>query len=169
MTGERIPRIDKIDMLCTYLNCSRVDIMEEFTGVQKAINMVKIPVLGYISAGIPSEMIEDILDYEEIDANMLNGGEEYFALKIKGNSMSPRIEDGDVVIVRKQSVAETGDTVIVAVNGEEGTCKRIKKYRDGIEIIPTNPSYKTRFFTNEDIENVPVVILGKVVELRAKF
>ena len=65
--------------------------------------------------------------------------------------------------------AETGDVVIVTINGDEATCKRLKKYRDGIELIANNPSYDTLFFDNEEIQAKPVRIIGKVVELRGKF
>ena len=76
---------------------------------------------------------------------------------------------GDVVIVRQQEDAESGDIVIVSINGTDATCKRLRKYRDGIESISTNPSYEPIFFSNEDIAKQPIKILGKVIELRAKF
>lgn len=129
---------------------------------------VRIPVFGKVAAGVPLEMITEILDWEEIPAALAKGGE-YFALKISGQSMEPKISDGDVVIIRRQPDAETGDIVIATVNGEAATCKRLKKYRDGVELIPLNPAYKPLFFTNEEIKEKPVEILGRVVELRAKF
>lgn len=129
---------------------------------------VRIPVLGRIAAGIPLEMIEDIVDWEEIDAKTAKQGE-IFALQIKGNSMEPRIVDGDVVILHKQEDAESGDIVIATVNGDEATCKRLRKYKDGIELIPNNPAYAPMFFTNQEIINKPVNIIGKVIELRGKF
>lgn len=83
--------------------------------------------------------------------------------------MEPRMCDGDVVIVKKQDIAESGDIVIAMVNGDEATCKRLRKYKDGIELISNNPSYNPIFFTNEEIITKPVRIIGKVVELRGKF
>jgi repressor LexA len=94
---------------------------------------------------------------------------EFFGLQIKGDSMEPKISDGDVVIVRQQNDAESGDIVIATINGDEATCKRIRKYRDGIELVSNNPCYEPMFFSNEEIENKPVRIIGRVVELRAKF
>lgn len=132
------------------------------------VEAVRIPVFGRVAAGVPLEMITEILDWEEIPVSMAKGGE-YFALKIAGQSMEPKISDGDVVIIRKQPDAETGDIVIATVNGEAATCKRLKKYRDGVELIPLNPAYQPLFFTNEEIKEKPVTILGRVVELRAKF
>lgn len=129
---------------------------------------VVINVYGRVAAGIPLEMIEDIIDTEEISEEMAKTGE-FFGLQIHGDSMEPRMADGDVVIVRRQDDAETGDTVIATVNGTDATCKRLKKYRDGIELIATNPSYQPMFYSNEEIESKPVRIIGRVVELRAKF
>ena len=129
---------------------------------------LQIPVLGTVAAGIPISAVEDILDYEEIPLSWKSQGE-FFALKIKGDSMEPRMESGDVVIVKQQSDANSGDTVIVLVNGDDATCKRLQKTDNGIMLVSTNPKYPPMFFTNEEILTKPVVILGKVVELRSKF
>lgn len=132
-------------------------------------NEIKIPVLGYVAAGIPIEAITDILDYEEIDPSMIKDGSEYFALKIKGDSMEPKISNGDVVIVRKQEDCDSGQIAIVCVNGDQATCKKILKQSTGIMLVPFNPAYETVFYSNEDISEIPITILGRVVELRAKF
>lgn len=135
---------------------------------KKKVKGVPIPVLGRVAAGIPIDAIEDIIDIEEITEEMAATGE-FFGLKIKGDSMIPDIHDGDVVIVRQQDDAENGDTVIATVNGDEATCKRLRKYRNGIDLISNNPTYPPMEFTNEEIIQKPVCIIGKVVELRRKF
>lgn len=129
---------------------------------------VSIKVLGRVAAGIPIDAIEDIIDTEEITEELARTGE-FFGLQIHGDSMEPRMCEGDIVIVRKQDDAESGDIVIAMVNGDDATCKRLRKYRDGIELISNNPSYDPMFFNNEEIEKKPVKIIGKVVELRGKF
>lgn len=136
-----------------------------FNSLSKGIT---INVLGRVAAGIPIEAIEDIIDQEEISEEMARTGT-FFGLQIHGDSMEPRIMDGDVVIVRKQNDAESGEIVIATVNGDEATCKRLRKYRDGIELVANNPTYKPLFYSNEEIINKPVQIIGRVVELRAKF
>ena len=83
--------------------------------------------------------------------------------------MIPNICDGDIVIVRQQEDAETGDIVIATVNGTDATCKRLRKYKDGIELIANNPSYDPMDFSTQEIIEKPVRIIGKVVELRRKF
>ena len=129
---------------------------------------VVINVLGRVAAGIPIEAVTDIIDTEEITESLARTGE-FFGLQIKGDSMEPKFSEGDTVIVRQQDDAESGDIIIATINGDEATCKRLRKYRDGIELISNNPSYEPMFFSNDDIINKPVKIIGRVVELRAKF
>ena len=77
--------------------------------------------------------------------------------------------EGDVVIVRQQDDAESGDVVIALINGDDAVCKRLRKYKEGIALLSNNPSYEPMYFSNEEIEKKPVRIIGKVVELRGKF
>lgn len=127
-----------------------------------------IPVLGKVQAGVPVEAIQDIIDYEDI-SNISKDPSEYFALQVKGQSMEPKFSEGDVVIVKKQDIAEDGDIVIAMVNGDEATIKKLKKRADGIVLLPLNQQFDMMYYTADDIEKLPVRILGKVVELRAKF
>ncbi|MCI5658652.1 MAG: helix-turn-helix domain-containing protein [Megasphaera elsdenii] len=130
---------------------------------------VRIPVLGRVVAGIPIEAVEEILDYEEITPELAATGE-FFALKIRGHSMEPRMMEGDVVIVRRQDDVDSGDVAIVLVNGDEATVKRVKKQPEGITLIATNTSvYEPHFYSNKEIAELPVRILGRVVELRGKM
>lgn len=125
---------------------------------------IRIPVLGRVAAGIPIEAIEEIIDYEEVDGNTTAPGE-LFGLLIKGNSMAPRICDRDVVIVRKQEAADSGDIVIATINGDDAVCKRLLIYGKTILLRSNNPEY-------EDIDvtgRTDFHIIGKVVELRGKF
>ena len=128
----------------------------------------RIPVLGDVAAGIPIEAITDIVDYEEIDAALAKTGD-FFGLRIKGSSMEPRMREGDVVIVRKQNTAESGETVVVLVNGDSATVKKIKYGPDGITLMPPNPSYDPIFYSASEVGSLPVRVIGKVIELRAKY
>ena len=133
-------------------------------------DIVQIPVLGSIPAGIPLEAIEDIVDWEEIPKTMCSGGKEFFALKVKGDSMWPDFLEGDIVILRKTPSCETGDVCAVLVNGDEATLKTVKFAEDGaLTIAPKNPSYPPRTFTPEQVRQLPVSIAGVVVELRRKI
>ena len=165
-TGKYEPDIETLKKIADYFDVT-VDYIVGGDRVSRK-HGVKIPVYRAVAAGIPIEAIEDIVDYEEIEPELAATGE-FFGLRIKGSSMEPRICEGDVVIVRKQDDADTGDTAIVLVNGYEATCKRIKKDGHGIALIPANPSYEVKYYSAEEISSLPVRIIGKVVELRAKF
>lgn len=168
---EKKPRMGSVQRMADYFNISKSTLLfDDENSVATAFHTkgVRIPVLGDVAAGIPIDAIENIVDYEEIDAAMAATGE-FFGLRIKGHSMEPRISEGDVVIVRKQDDAETGEIAIVMVNGENATCKRIKKEANGLSLIPNNPTYDIKFFSAEEVNSLPVRIIGKVVELRGKF
>ena len=162
-SGEREPKnYETLEIIADFFN---VNMELLLTGT---IAPTRIPVLGKVVAGIPLGAIEDIIDYEEIPHSMAKSGD-YFALQIKGDSMEPRIKEGDVVIVRKQPDVESGEVVIVLVNGDEATIKKVQKFNGGINLVPSNPAYEVKTYSNDDIESLPVSIIGKVVELRAKF
>ena len=168
INGDAYPRIDRIEQMAHLFKCEKSDLVES-RDAAKIRQAIRIPVYGRVRAGIPEAAIEDIIDTEEIDPDMVKGGAEFFALKIKGNSMEPKISDGDVVIVRQQEDASTGDVAIVLVNGDSATCKRIKRDGGGLWLLPNNPAYNPVFYTADEIAALPVRIIGKVVELRAKF
>jgi repressor LexA len=128
----------------------------------------KIPILGCVQAGMPTDACECIEGYEEIPGELAETGT-YIALRVKGDSMSPRILPGDIVIVRVQQDVESGDTAVVIVDDGEATVKKILKYPDGVRLVPNNPAYEPLFFTNNEIISRPVTIFGKVAELRRKF
>lgn len=130
---------------------------------------VRIPVLGRVVAGIPIEAIQEVLDYEEISESMANTGE-FFALQVHGASMEPTLKDGDIVIVRKQPTVNSGEIAIVLVNGNDATVKEIKESSSGITLIGHNVAVFTpQFYSNKEIEQLPVQIIGRVVEMRRKL
>lgn len=171
-SGVSEPTLKMTNEIAKFFNISVNELCYTRLNAPKKNNDVRkgvaINVYGRVAAGIPLEMIEDIIDTEEIPEEMARTGE-FFGLKIRGDSMEPRMTDGDVVIVRKQDDAETNDVVIATVNGTDATCKRLKKYNDGIALISLNPKYEPMYFSKDEIESKPVCIIGRVVELRAKF
>lgn len=165
--GENDVSQTKIQAFADALECSAAYLMG-LNENPSAGDSVKIPVLGRVAAGIPIEAVQDVLDFEEISSETARGGE-YFALQIKGNSMEPRICEGDVVIVRRQPEVESGEIAIVLVNGNDAVCKKVMRYDSGISLVSLNPAYEPMFFTNEEISSLPVTILGRMTELRGKF
>ena len=164
---KSLPRMGVIQKLSEYFNVPKSYFLEKQDNPEKSITKgVRIPILGRVVAGIPIEAITDIEGYEEITPKMASLGE-YFALKIKGHSMEPQILDNDVVICKCQSDVESGDIAIILVNGDEATCKQIKKSQEGVTLIGFNPLvYPPHFYSNKEIETLPVNVIGKVVELR---
>lgn len=163
-----MPTMGKVQAIADYFGIMKSDLLDEPAVSDKAVSAVRIPVLGRVAAGIPLDAIEEIIDFEEIPQALASDGE-YFGLRIKGDSMEPKISDGDVVIVRKQDDADDGDLVIALVNGNEGCCKRLRKYGGSIALMSTNPAYEPMYFSGSEVDLVPVRIIGKVKELRAKF
>ncbi len=119
--------------------------------------------------GIPIEAIEDIIDYEEIPQNWLTGDKEYFALKIKGNSMYPFYNDGDIVIFQKVSDCESGSHCAVMVNGNDAVFKKVIKSEVGIILQPLNEDYEPTLYSNKQIKELPVTIIGVAKEIRRKL
>ena len=131
----------------------------------------RIPVLGAIRAGIPIDAIEEIEDWEEIDTRQhpFRSGT-FFALRVTGDSMEPTIHDGDVVIVRQQPRVENGEIGIVTINGETATVKEVKESSQGITLIGHNAAvYTPHFYDREEVESLPLRVIGKAVELRRKL
>lgn len=162
-------RRDRIAALAQILKVSPIDIMGVTDdNYDESIKSVQIPVLGYVKAGIPMTAVENIIDYEEISQEQARTGE-FFGLKIKGDSMEPKMSDGDVIIVKKQECVDNGDIAVVLVNGNDATVKKFYKNDNGIKLVASNPIYDPFFYTPAEVDSLPVIIVGKVVELRAKF
>ena len=160
---------DMIESIASALHTTPAQLMGwDDEGTPKKPAGVKIPVLGCVPAGIPLEAIESIIDYEEIPIEMARTGE-FFGLQIKGDSMAPRILDGDVVIVKRQPTVESGEIAIIMVNGDDATCKRVMHHENGLSLVSNNTAYPPRYFTAQEVERLPIQVIGKVVELRGKF
>lgn len=128
----------------------------------------RVPVLGRVAAGPPRTASEEIIGYEEMSRGIFEAGE-FFALRIRGDSMEPRMKEGDTVIVRRQPCVENGEIAIVLVGDEEATCKKFYRYPEGISLVSLNPQYSPMFFSQKELVETKIEILGKVCELRARF
>lgn len=125
---------------------------------------VKIPIVRHVVAGtsiFAQENIEGMVEINERDSKGV-----MFALKAIGRSMEPRIQEGDLLIIHKQDDVESGDMAVILINGE-ATVKQVKKQADGIMLIGFNQDvYEPHFYSNKQIEQLPIRIMGKVVESR---
>lgn len=135
-------------------------------------DIVQIPLLGKIPAGIPLEIIEDkyAVDTIDIPKEWLKGNHKYFALKIEGDSMEPDYLDKDIIIFKQANDCTSGQDCCIRINGFDATFKRVRKQDNGIMIIPLNENnssgFVSTFYSKEDIEKMPIEILGVVKQIR---
>lgn len=158
-SGLTFPTRKRQEQIADYFGVSLASLFEE--------RKINVPVFGDIKAGYPAFACEDILDYEEITADIATKGD-CFALRVKGDSMTPTFNEGDTVICVRCSDAEDG-SFVVALIGDESTLKQIQHSSQGVLFMPLNNAYAPLWYTNEQIQSLPVQILGKVVELRKRF
>lgn len=162
--GKNSPKYNTLVRLASILNVS----IDYLTGNRAGKISKDIPVLGYVRAGIPTYAVEEVLSYENILVSPYDP-DEYFGLIIKGSSMAPRMMEGDCVIVKKSSAFISGDICVVLVGDNDATVKKVVKTDSGIMLIPLNSDYQTLYYSFEDMERIPVCVIGKVTELRARM
>lgn len=166
--GNKYPRIDKIEMLSNYFGVMKSDLIEDKQSLPSNTipvdfsHLKRIPILGRIAAGAPIYAEENIEGYTFTD---LNGGAEYFALRVRGDSMNAvRIYDGDIVIIRRQDIVENGEIAAVLIDDQDATLKRFSRTGDIVTLMPqsTNPVHQPFVF---DLKKTNVKILGLVVKV----
>lgn len=165
------PRIDKIELLANYFDIKKSDLVESKEKLDKLGNPVaEIPLLGTVKAGYDYMAQENWEGMIEVDKNIIKDGSDYFALKIKGNSMSPVLIEDDIVIIKKQEDFENGDLVVAIINGDEATIKKGRKNDTSIVLQPFNTvDYEPLIFTYNEMKTIPVTIVGIVKQLKREF
>ncbi|EVU21845.1 LexA family protein [Staphylococcus aureus] len=160
---------DKIVKLAKALRVSPSYIMgiEDEKPQLETLPVKKIPVVSKISAGMPIYTEENLIDYIYFATKNLNSNKEEFGLQVSGDSMDKLFQDGDVVVVEKDSTVENGQLGVVLVNGYNGTVKRIRYNNDQIILIPesNNPSHYPQVYGKDD----EVKIVGRVVASQKLF
>ncbi len=179
INGNNYPHIDKIELLANFFGCKKSDLIEEIVWDNNTRlanfkkEVVRVPLLGKVPAGMPMEAIENqyTVDYEEVPADWLNSGKEFFALKITGDSMEPKYSDGDVVVFLRvlDFLSISGKDCCVRINGSDATFKRVTIKDNGILLTPLNidntSGFLPQLFTWEEIEKMPVEVLGVAKKL----
>lgn len=171
--GNREPDRETMEAIADFFNVDMNYLYGRTTQTTRLSSLkpsgVSIPIVSTIVAGMPADAYEDPLGYEEISHELAKTGD-FICLKVKGDSMSPVIQDGDLVIIRQQNDVESGDIAVVRINGDEATLKKVHKSEDGITLIAYNPAvYEPHFYSNKEIEELPVEVDGKVVEMKRMF
>lgn len=131
--------------------------------------VVSLPLVGTVKAGYNYLAQENWVGTVDVETSLVGDGKDYFALKVKGDSMAPVFIEGDIVIIKKQNDCENNEFAVVIINGDEGTLKKIKKTDSGIILQPLNPAYGPVMYTKEEMETIPIIIVGVVKQLKREF
>ena len=175
---KNLAHLYNVDYIDLYEKAGYIDLIEdEKNNLLKKIgaiplsgeNMVKIPILGTVKAGYDYLAEENIVGTIKVNLDLVKDGSEYFALKVKGDSMQPVLYEDDIVIIKRQNDCEDGQIAVVLINGEESTIKKVKKSSTGIWLQPFNNNYEALAFTNDEMEDIPVKIIGVVKQLQREF
>ena len=168
--GRKYPRIDKIELIANYFGIKKSDLIEE-PKLKKipyhAEGMELIPLVGKVAAGYNCHAEENITEYIRTDADSLKTGYDYFWLEVKGDSMEPTIQEGDLVLVQEQDTLDSDCFAVVIVDNEDGLVKKVSIDSGKVVLFSINPYYPPRTFEKEDMNRIRIV--GKVVEVKRRL
>lgn len=175
--GQRSPIMTDVIRISELFNISLERLIgssviyDNAENISMETSIVKIPVYGTIKAGIPIESQSDIIDYVEIPKNWTLGGKKFYGLKISGDSMSPKYIENDIVVFEQNDDKElfNGKDVAVMINGTESTFKKIIVNKQGIVLQPYNTAYDIMMFSKEQVEQLPIKVVGIAREKRTKI
>lgn len=175
LAGVTNARQKKLTILADALNVNEIWLMGYDVSMERELKLdelgnpvVEVPLLGVVKAGYDYLAQENWIGTVDVDKK-LSEGNELFALKIKGDSMSPVLIEDDIVIIKKQDDFETGDIVVALVNGDEATIKKVKKTDNSVILQPLNTNYDPLVFTYDEMKTIPVTIIGVVKQLKREF
>lgn len=132
-------------------------------------HLTSLPIIGTVRAGVGGIAYEESLGEEYIQTSVLRGHnpDDFFWLRVRGDSMEPRLYDGDLVLVRKESSIDSGIYAVVLVDDEEGVVKRVTYDENTITLHSQNPCYPPRTFKGKEILRVRIV--GRVIKSQSNF
>lgn len=178
LSGVSNAKQRKLTILADALNVNEVWLMGYDVSMERDIDtktdelgnpVSPIPILGIVKAGYNYLAQENIIGTIDVEKSLVGDGSDYFALKVKGDSMFPVLVENDIVIIKKQNDFENGDIVVAIINGDEATIKKGKKSDAGILLQPFNQNYEPLLFTYDEMESIPVTIVGIVKQLKREF
>ena len=162
---DHLKAIEKKGYIKSEKNRSRaIELLKTSTGGAPIAGeqIVSIPLVGRVAAGIPITAEENIEEYLAFPRSMVPGSDGVFALRVAGDSMKDAgIHDGDIAVIRKQEAADNGD-IIVALIDDEATLKYFYKEKKKIRLQPANKAYKPMIYD-------PVIVVGKLVGIYRNF
>ena len=176
LAGVMKAKQDKLTILADALNVNEVWLMGYDVPMDRELKtdilgnpVAPVPLLGSVKAGYNYLAQENWIGTIDVETSLVGDGKDYFALKVKGDSMAPVFIEDDIVIIKKQNDCENNEFAVVIINGDEGTLKKIKKTDNGIILQPLNPAYGPVMYTKEEMETIPIIIVGVVKQLKREF
>lgn len=171
---KKLAPIYNVNYLDLYEKAGYIDLIEDeknnkFKTDELGNPVSPIPILGIVKAGYNYLAQENIIGTIDVEKSLVGDGSDYFALKVRGDSMFPVLVEDDIVIIKKQNDFENGDIVVAIINGDEATIKKGKKSDAGILLQPFNQNYEPLLFTYDEMESIPVTIVGIVKQLKREF
>lgn len=171
---RNLAQLYNVDYLDLYEKAGYIDLIEdeEKSKIKTDIlgnPVVSLPLVGAVKAGYNYLAQENWIGIVDVEKSLVGDGKDYFALKVKGDSMAPVFVENDIVIIKKQNDCENNEYAVVIINGDEGTLKKIKKTDNGIILQPLNPAYGPVMYTKEEMETIPIIIVGVVKQLKREF
>lgn len=175
--GQRSPIVADVVKISELFNISLPDLLgkdlrfDEAKVIDLGTDIIKIPVFGTIKAGIPIESQNDIIEYIDIPRSWTKGNKKFFGLKISGDSMFPKYNEKDIVIFEQTNDIElyNGKDCAIMINGTESTFKKVLINEQGIVLQPYNTAYDIMMYSKEQVEQLPIKIVGIAVEKRTRL
>lgn len=168
LSAKKYPRIDSIEKMANYFGIVKSQLIEKnepsnISAVIPSDKIYKIPVFASVSAGFGAYADEDVVDILPMVIDNPYDVPDMIGIQVKGNSMYPKIEDGDIIVVRKQESVDSGEVAVLLLDGNEGLVKKVVYRDDWIELHSFNPEYQTRRFEGAEVQRLRVV--GKVLKV----
>lgn len=180
--GEREPGIEMLETIADFFNVDIDYLLGKSQIVNQSLvnrepsnlaavipsnNIYQIPVFETVSAGFGEFASDEVVEYIPMFISNPYDAEDTIGIRVKGNSMFPKIENGDIIVVRKQDSVDSGSVAVLLLDGEEGLVKKVEYGPDWIELHSFNPEYMTRRFEGADVLRLRVV--GLVIGSYKKF
>ena len=160
--GLKTPRMPVIERLADLFGVSKTEIIEDAKSTPVS-PITRVPILGRVAAGSGCLADDNLDGYENVPTDILSTEEEYILLNVKGDSMSPKIEEGDRLLIQLQPSVDSGSYAVVLIDDEDGVVKKVCYSKNRIELISENPYDPPRIFEDSEVTRVRVVGLVKYI------
>lgn len=153
---------EKIEIIANYFSVSVEYLLGE---PQNNNQMIELPILGEVSAGYGKYADNEIIGTQYVPLNWLSGNEPHVLLRVKGDSMFPKFEEGDLALVRCQESVDSGSYAVALIDGDNGVIKRVVYGSNWIELQSLNHMYSPRRFEDEDVTRVRIFgLVRKIIK-----